>query len=58
MQKDEAWTNITTKFNKNRPSLRSEKSLRLCWDNIKRETRKYCGLHKREVYKTGKFINY
>lgn len=56
LQKEEAWTNITIEYNKNRTIIRSEKSLRLCWDNIKRDTRKYCATEKRESYKTGKFI--
>lgn len=42
VKKDEAWTNITIEYNKKRTSsIRSEKNLRLCWDNIKKDTRKY-----------------
>ncbi|EFN63559.1 UPF0439 protein C9orf30-like protein, partial [Camponotus floridanus] len=51
LQKEEIWTNIAIEYNKNRTTIRSEKSLRLCWDNIKRETRKYCAIYKRENYK-------
>ncbi|XP_018377336.1 PREDICTED: uncharacterized protein LOC108757379 [Trachymyrmex cornetzi] len=53
LKKDEAWTNITIEYNKNRTTIRSEKNLRLCWDNIKRDTRKYYATLKRETYKTG-----
>ncbi|XP_072750564.1 uncharacterized protein [Anoplolepis gracilipes] len=40
-------------YNKNSTITRSKKSLRLCWDNIKRDTRKYCATQKRECYRTG-----
>jgi len=58
VQKDEAWTSITMKYNEKSSIIRTEKSLRSCWDNIKRETKKYCAEFKRESYKTGKFIYY
>ncbi|TGZ51581.1 Uncharacterized protein DBV15_11923, partial [Temnothorax longispinosus] len=52
-KKDEAWANITREYNENRAIIRTEKNLRSCWDNIKRDTRKYCAALKRESYKTG-----
>ncbi|KYN28620.1 hypothetical protein ALC57_01963 [Trachymyrmex cornetzi] len=51
--KDKAWATITQKFNTNKTDLRTEKALRNCWDNIKRNTRKYYATLKREIYKTG-----
>ncbi|XP_019888573.1 uncharacterized protein LOC109611251 [Ooceraea biroi] len=53
LQKYEAWTNITIEYNKNKTTIRSEKNLRLCWDNIKKDTRKYYATLKCESYKTG-----
>lgn len=53
-KKNEAWTNIAMEYNKNRTIIRSEQNLRNCWDNIKRDTRKYFAEFKRESYKTGK----
>ncbi|XP_025995559.2 uncharacterized protein LOC113004993, partial [Solenopsis invicta] len=53
VQKEEAWTSITIEYNKNRTIIRSEKSLRVCWENIKRDTRKYCATERRESYRTG-----
>lgn len=41
-KKDKAWTKIAEEYNKNRVIKRTEKNLRNCWDNIKRDTRKYC----------------
>ncbi|XP_077262539.1 myb/SANT-like DNA-binding domain-containing protein 3 [Temnothorax americanus] len=52
-KKDEAWANITREYNENRSIIRTEKKLRSCWDNIKRDTRKYCAALKQESYKTG-----
>ncbi|KYN17086.1 UPF0439 protein C9orf30 like protein, partial [Trachymyrmex cornetzi] len=52
-KKDKPWTTITQKFNTNKTDLRTEKTLRNCWDNIKRNTKKYYATLKREIYKTG-----
>ncbi|XP_071652525.1 uncharacterized protein [Temnothorax longispinosus] len=54
-EKDEAWADITKNFNMNKPAFleRTEKKLRNCWDNMKRDTRKYCAMLRRETYKTG-----
>ncbi|XP_011858264.1 PREDICTED: uncharacterized protein LOC105555834 [Vollenhovia emeryi] len=53
--KEEAWANVTMNFNRNKPETqqRTEKCLRLCWDNLKRDTKKYCAKLQRELYKTG-----
>ena len=56
VKKDEAWTNITIEYNKKRTSIRSEKNLRLCWDNIKKDTRKYYATLKRETYPIGAML--
>lgn len=56
-EKEEAWANVTMNFNKNKPEIqqRTEKCLCLCWDNLKRDTKKYCIAQlQRELYKTGK----
>ncbi|XP_025264500.1 uncharacterized protein LOC112638834 [Camponotus floridanus] len=54
-EKEEAWANVTINFNKNKPEIqqRTERCLRLCWDNLKRDTKKYCAQLQRELYKTG-----
>ncbi|KYN29455.1 UPF0439 protein C9orf30 like protein [Trachymyrmex cornetzi] len=51
-KKDKPWTTITQKFNTNKTDLRTEKTLRNCWDNIKRNTNKYYATLKREIHKT------
>ncbi|XP_071632230.1 uncharacterized protein [Temnothorax longispinosus] len=53
VQKDKAWADITAQYNVNATIPRSEKSLRNCWDNMKKAARKYCAAIKRESYKTG-----
>ncbi|XP_071575561.1 uncharacterized protein [Temnothorax nylanderi] len=54
-EKDEAWADITKNFNMDKLTYlqRTEKKLRNCWDNMKRDTRKYCAMFRRETYKTG-----
>jgi len=53
VKKDQAWADITKQYNVNATNPRSEKSLRYCWDNMKKAARKYCATLKRESYKTG-----
>ncbi|TGZ48372.1 Uncharacterized protein DBV15_12572 [Temnothorax longispinosus] len=53
VKKDKAWADITAQYNVNATIPRSEKSLRNCWDNMKKAARKYCAAIKRESYKTG-----
>ncbi|KYN50134.1 UPF0439 protein C9orf30 like protein, partial [Cyphomyrmex costatus] len=55
-KKNKAWTDITNEYNENRIIIRTERNLRSCWDNIKRDTRKYCAARKRECYKTAQEI--
>nr|XP_012216872.1 PREDICTED: RING finger protein PFF0165c-like isoform X2 [Linepithema humile] len=53
LKKDETWANVTKEFNARNTIQRTEKNLKYLWDNIKKETRKYCATFKREIYKTG-----
>jgi len=53
LQKEKAWINITQEFNKNNTVIRSQNTLQLCWNNIKKNARKYFATLKREYYKTG-----
>jgi len=53
LQKEKAWINITQEFNKNKTVIRSQHTLHLCWDNIKKKTKKYFATLKHEYYKTG-----
>lgn len=54
-EKDEAWAKVTANFNKKKSETfqRTEKTLRLCWENLKKETKRYCGKLQKEMYKTG-----
>lgn len=36
LQKENAWINITEEFNKSKIVVRSQQTLHLCWDNIKK----------------------
>jgi len=53
LQKEKAWINTTQEFNKNKTIIRSQHTLQLCWDNIKRKAKKYFATLKHEYYKTG-----
>lgn len=57
VKKDEVWADITKNYNEKAIMTRSEKSLRYCWDNLKKAARKYCASLKRETYKTGINLN-
>lgn len=50
LKKDAAWADITKKYNANTTNVRSEKSLRYCWDNLKKATRKYRATLRRETF--------
>lgn len=53
LKKNEVWADITKQYNASTLNVRLEKSLRCCWDNMKKAARKYCATFKRESYKTG-----
>lgn len=53
LEKEKAWTNITQKFNQDKTVVWSQHNLHLCWDNIKRNAKKYFAAIKRKYYKTG-----
>jgi len=50
---------ITNEFNSNSMSgHRDISSLKNCWDNLKKKTRKYYADIRNEVFKTGTYIFY
>lgn len=50
--KDTCWKNITSEFNSNSISRhRDISSLKNCWDNLKKKTRKYYADIRNEVFK-------
>lgn len=54
--KDTCWKNITNEFNSNSISgHRDITSLKNCWDNLKKKTRKYYVEVRNEVFKTGTY---
>lgn len=53
IDKEKVWNIITQEFNKNATVMQPQKSLNLCWNNIKASAKKYCATIKREYYKTG-----
>ena len=53
--KEKWWDEISNKFNSaSSYSFRTSKSLKSCWENIKKRTRKHFAEERKELYKTGK----
>jgi len=53
-EKEKCWIKITKEFNNNCISVhRDVCSLKNCWDNLKKKTRKYFAEIRSELFKTG-----
>lgn len=55
--KDKAWEQIANDYNSaTTTSARSQQSLRSCYDNLKKTTRKRAANERVEIFKTGKYL--
>lgn len=56
-EKEECWINLATQFNSTSIiGHREVSSLKTCWDNLKKKSRKYAADMRKEVYLTGMHI--
>lgn len=54
-EKEKCWINISKEYNSSNSSVhRDVASLKSCWDNLKKKTRKHYAEIRNEVFKTGK----
>lgn len=54
--KGKCWDEITRKFNSESSTYRDSITLKNCWDNMKKRTRKFYAEERSKLYKTGKVI--
>lgn len=55
-KKAKCWDTISKTFNSESSIFRDTLTLRSCWENLKKRTRKYYAEERRQLYKTGKII--
>ena len=52
------WDIINKEFNSESNTFRDAVTLKNCWENLKKRTRKYYAEERTKLYKTGKIIYY
>jgi hypothetical protein len=55
-EKVKCWDEICKKFNSESNIFRDAVTLKNCWENLQKRTRKYYAEERSKLYKTGKFV--
>lgn len=55
-EKGKCWDEIAHKFNSESSTFRDSITLKSCWENMKKRTRKFYAEERIKLYKTGKII--